>query len=118
MRRILTDKDLAKLGDAFINFVTSAALSLASGKAQGIKTPRKTLREAYKLSALTNIKLPHDWDPAESVEALLSYAWLNNCLSSEQAVEFLYKALTSGKALEVAIALLIDRALSACLSRG
>ncbi|QOJ78270.1 hypothetical protein IG193_05730 [Infirmifilum lucidum] len=98
-----------------MNFVVSAALSLASGRAQGEKVPRQTLREAYRLSKLSTTALPYHCDPAESVEALLGYAWIRKCLSSEFAVELIYNRLSKGDALEKALAFLVDYVLNSCL---
>ncbi len=98
-----------------MNFVVSAALSLVSGKAQGVKVPRKTLREVYKLSGLSMTALPYYCDPAESVEALLGYAWIRKCLSSELAVELVYNWLSRGNTLEKALGSLVDYVLSNCL---
>lgn len=85
---VMTDHDLAALGDAFINFVHSLALSNKTGKATGVKVKGTLLAEALRRSELrehmpsrmTTHKL------ADAAEALLVYAWLHGCVTIEESV--------------------------------
>ena len=85
---VMTDHDLAALGDAFINFVHSLALSNKTGRAAGSKVKGTLLAEALRRaelrehmpSRMTTHKL------ADAAEALLVYAWLNGCVTIEESV--------------------------------
>jgi hypothetical protein len=77
----MSDHDLASLGDAFVNLVCSLALSNRKGQPIGIKVKGRVLA-ARAMSTHTL---------ADASEALIVYAWLNNCISLEQSVEILRK---------------------------
>jgi len=85
---VLTDHNLAALGDAFVNFVYSLALSNRTGKAAGAKVKGTLLAEALRRaelrkhmpSGMTTHKL------ADAAEALLVYAWLHGCVTIEESV--------------------------------
>jgi hypothetical protein len=88
---ILLDKDLAKLGDAYINFVYSLALSQKLKKPTGAKVDNQTLAEAVKRAGLRE-KLPRRLDRhtrGNVAEALIAYAWLKQILGLEDCVRFL-----------------------------
>jgi hypothetical protein len=115
LKRILSSKNLARLGDALVNFIASAAISLQS-EVTGLKVPGKTLRKAYHLSMLRALDV-RGIDKGEAVEALLAYAWLNNILTCEDGVKMLHRSLTEGKNLESALANLVDFLLKETLRR-
>lgn len=102
------------MGDALINFVASAALTLFSQKAQGVKVSREILSRAFQLSKLSLLRLPRRTERGECIEALFAYAWLKNCLTAEELTALLYENLKETNKLEVAIALLVDNILSRC----
>ena len=52
LEEVLLDKSLASLGDAFVNFVYSFALSEKTGKPIGVKVQSRILAEAIKNSGL------------------------------------------------------------------
>ncbi len=52
IQRVVRDRQLASLGDAFINFVYSLALTQISGHPKGVKVSDKILSEAFKLAGL------------------------------------------------------------------
>jgi hypothetical protein len=91
---VLTDHKLAALGDAYINLVYSLALSAKMGEPAGKKVKGTVLAEAlrkaglrqYMPSRMTSHKL------ADAAEALLVYAWLNNCITLEQSVAILLES--------------------------
>jgi len=79
---------LAKLGDAYVNFVFSMGRSKALQEPQGIKVSDRILAEALRKSGLRK-ELPHRTtrqDCANAVEALLVYGYLNGLVSLEEAV--------------------------------
>jgi len=80
---ILTDNNLAALGDAFVNFVYSLALSLKEGKPMGKKLGNAPLASALRKAGLRRM-LPLRTDrhqQANAAEALIVYGWLVGLLS-------------------------------------
>jgi len=89
----LTDKPLAALGDAYVNFVYSLALSKRIGKPKGKKMKGAPLADAVRKAGLRE-SLPTRIDKhaiSDAAEALLVYAWLNNIITLEESVEVLEK---------------------------
>jgi hypothetical protein len=89
LSEVLTDKQLASLGDAYINFVYSLALSKRKGKPYGAKVKGTVLAEALRKAGLRQL-LPSRIDRhvlSDSAESLLVYAWLRNLLTLEESVE-------------------------------
>lgn len=97
-------KELARLGDALINFVASAALSLRVGRAQGVKVPDKLLREVASMLGLRGLG---ELMPEDIVEALVAYSWLKG-FSSEEMVKVALEGLSKGR-LEEGLAALVRR---------
>lgn len=93
MTQILTDKSLAALGDAYINFAYSLAISKKIKKPYGKKVKGTPLAEAIRKTGLREA-LPSRIDKhilSDAAEALLVYAWLNELTTLEEAVEVLEK---------------------------
>ena len=91
--QILADQKLASLGDAYINFVYSLALSQRKGKPSGAKVKGTALAEALRKAGLRE-HLPSRIDKhvlSDAAEALVVYAWLHNLLSLEDSVKILGK---------------------------
>jgi hypothetical protein len=96
LSEVLIDHDLASLGDAYINFAYSLALSKRKGKASGAKVKGTALAEALRKAGLREY-LPSRMTShllADAAEALIVYAWLCNCVTLEESVAILEK--TSG----------------------
>jgi len=91
LRRIVSDRGLARLGDAYINFIYSLALSEIKGTPTGVKVSDRILAEAAKSSGLRSLlpKRTRRNDTANAVEALLVYAWRNKLMASEEAINIL-----------------------------
>jgi hypothetical protein len=93
LAEVLTDHKLAALGDAFINFAYSLALSNKRGVPSGAKLEGSLLAEGlrraglrpYIASRVTRHVL------ADAAEALIVYAWLRNCITLEESVALLEK---------------------------
>jgi len=88
---ILLDKDLAKLGDAYVNFLYSLAESHRRGRGSNSRVPTKVLAESLKRSGLRDLlpkRMPVH-DQADAVEALVVYAWLTDKISLEEGVVLL-----------------------------
>lgn len=93
LTEILTDKALAALGDAYVNFVYSLAMSKRIGKPYGKKVKGTPLAESIRKAGLRE-QLPSRIDKhvlSDAAEALLVYAWLNEFITLEESVEALEK---------------------------
>lgn len=92
---ILQDKHLAKLGDSYINFVFSLALTEVKLRPTGIKVSDRVLAEAAKRSGLRKI-LPNRVNKdvlGNAVEALIIHAWMNKSITIEESVNILKKSI-------------------------
>jgi hypothetical protein len=90
---VLTDHKLAALGDAFINFVYSLALSNRRGVPSGAKVKGSLLAEGLRRAGLRPY-IPSRTTRhmlADAAEALIVYAWLRDCITLEESVALLEK---------------------------
>jgi len=89
--RILMDKGLARLGDAYVNLVYSLALTEIEGQPTGAKVSDRMLAEAARKSGLRRLlpKRTRRDDVADAVEALLVYAWRSKLMTAEEAKDIL-----------------------------
>jgi len=88
---ILNDRELASLGDAFINFIYSLALSKVAGRPIGRKLDSRLLSSALKKAGIRNL-LPHRVDrhrQADAAEALIVYGWLSGAISIQETLDVL-----------------------------
>ncbi|MEM1543492.1 MAG: ribonuclease III family protein [Candidatus Bathyarchaeia archaeon] len=88
---ILNDRELASLGDAFINFIYSLALSKVAGRPIGRKLDSRLLSSALKKAGIRNL-LPHRVDrhrQADAAEALIVYGWLSGAISIRETLDVL-----------------------------
>lgn len=88
---VLSDRDLASLGDAYINFAYSLALSKVAGKPVGRKMNGYILSSALKKSGIRAM-LPHRLSrhqQADAAEALMAYGWLSGAISIRETVDML-----------------------------
>ena len=93
LSEVLTDHKLSSLGDAFINFVYSLALSNKKGEPSGAKVRGRALAEALKKAGLRE-HLPSRINRhmlADAAEALVVYAWLHHYITLEETMETLEK---------------------------
>ncbi len=91
LTEVLTDHGLASLGDAYVNFIYSLAVSSIVGKPVGRKVKGSFLAEALKNSGLREA-LPSGMTRhkmADAAEALVVYAWLNGCITLKESVAVL-----------------------------
>jgi len=89
------DKDLAQVGDALVNFIYSIARSQVLRKRTGKKVNRTILSEALKNANLRQLARPraNAHDLADTVEAIVAYAWAKKVLTVEEMVLILGKNL-------------------------
>jgi len=91
LEELLLDKDLAALGDSYVNFVYSLAMSQKLMRPVGAKVENQTLAEAVTRSGLRRF-LPHRVDRhtrGNAAEALLVFAWLDDLLEFEDCTKVL-----------------------------
>ena len=88
IRRVVRDKQLASLGDAFINFVYSLALTKISSHPQATKVSDRILSEAFRLAGLREYlgtRLSRK-DLANAAESLLVEAYRKQLISIDESV--------------------------------
>lgn len=91
LRQVMQNKQLASLGDAYVNFVYSLALTQSNGKPQSVKVSDRILANAFKLSGLrkylgTRISKK---DLANASESLLVDAYQKKLITIEECVRIL-----------------------------
>ena len=88
---VLMDQKLAKLGDAYVNFLYSLALSKIHDEPTGIKVKGRLLSDAFKKAGLR--KFLHSridrHKQADAAEALIVYAWIRGLTTTEEGLEIL-----------------------------
>jgi hypothetical protein len=106
LEAILSDHKLASLGDAYINFIYSIALSKKKGEATGVKVSSRVLSQALKKAALREF-LPKRMDRhmlGDAAEALIVYAWIRGAITIEESISVL---LSSDNIIEAFASLLL-----------
>ena len=91
LSEVLMDHKLAKLGDAYVNFLYSLAVSKKTGEPAGIKVKGRLLADAFKKAGLRKF-LPSRMDrhkQADAAEALIVYAWIHSSMTMEEGLEIL-----------------------------
>lgn len=90
---VLTSHKLASLGDAYVNFAYSLALSNRKREPTGVKVKGSMLAEALRRSGIRS-SLPSKMTRhklADAAEALIVYGWLHSSISLEESVAALEK---------------------------
>jgi len=91
LSEVLMDQKLAKLGDAYVNFLYSMALSKKKGEPTGTKVQGRLLADAFKKAGLREF-LPSRIDrhkQADAAEALIVYPWLRGSMTMEEGLKIL-----------------------------
>jgi len=91
LSEILTDQKLATLGDAYVTFIHSLALSKKRGEPTGARVNSHILAKALKKAGLREF-LPSRTDrhkQADAAEALIVYAWIKDLTTIEDDVNVL-----------------------------
>ena len=91
LSEVLMDQKLAKLGDAYVNFLYSMVLSKKKGEPTGTKVQGRLLADAFRKAGLRKF-LPSRIDrhkQADAAEALIVYPWLRGTMTMEEALEIL-----------------------------
>jgi hypothetical protein len=91
LRQVMRNKQLASLGDAYVNFVYSLALTRLNGYPQGTKVSDRILSQALRLAGLrdelgTRVAKK---DLANASESLLAEAYRRDVLTIEESVRII-----------------------------
>lgn len=91
LEKILTDRNLATLGDAYTNLIYSLHLSIKTGKPTGAKASSQVLSKALKQAGLRDLMSSRldRHSQADAAEALLVYAWLQGQATITESVNIL-----------------------------
>jgi len=93
LESILKDQKLAKLGDLYVNFLYSLALTQTKSEPTAVRVTDKALAEAARKAGLREIlpKRTSRGDVANAIESLVIHAWLDKIVDSEEIVNLLKK---------------------------
>jgi hypothetical protein len=111
LTEVLTDHKLAALGDAYINFTYSLALSMKKGKPHGAKVKGTVLAEAFKKAGLRR-HMPSRISShmlADAAEALIVYAWLYGYMPLDECVAILRNSKDSVEGFTQLLSTIRDR---------
>jgi len=111
LAEVLSDHELAALGDAYVNLIWSLYLSIKKGKPVGKKANSTMLASALRKARLRG-SLPSRTDrhkQADAAEALIAYAWLNSVISLEEAVLLMEKGRTPEEAFSMLLQSILER---------
>lgn len=100
LQDIFVDNELAALGDAYVNFIYSLALSKKMRKPVGVKVDSRVLAEALRKAGLRQF-LPSRIDRhklADAVEALIVYCWLRKVITLRESASILERGTDSTEA--------------------
>lgn len=93
LKEVLADQSLASLGDSYVSFIYSLAVSNRKGQPIGIKAKGSILTAALRKARLRE-ELPSRMSThslADALESLIVYAWLNERIGLEESVEIVTK---------------------------
>ncbi|MFH1327802.1 MAG: ribonuclease III family protein [Candidatus Bathyarchaeota archaeon] len=91
IEEILLSKDLAKLGDAYVNFVYSLSVSIRKNRPCGVKVSNRILADAVRMSGV-RLLLPHRLsrhDIGGAGEALSIYSVFKGIISTQEIIQAL-----------------------------
>jgi hypothetical protein len=111
LTEVLTDQRLAALGDAFVNFAYSLALSQKKGQPSGAKVKGATLAEAFRKAGLREY-MPSRVSShmlADAAEALFVYAWLQKHMTLEEFVAVLCQSEDAASGFAELLSTIKDR---------
>jgi len=91
LTEILNDRELASLGDAYVNLIYSLALSRSAGRPIGRKLDSRKLSLALRKAGIRAL-LPCRMDrhrQADAAEALIVFGWLSGLISTKETLDIL-----------------------------
>ena len=111
LEELLIDKDLAALGDSYVNFIYSLAMSQKHRRPTGAKVNNQVLAEGVTKSGLRK-HLPHRVDRharGNAAEALLVFAWLSDLLEMDECTKVLSREADLAEAFARLLRTILDR---------
>ncbi|RLE79945.1 MAG: hypothetical protein DRJ51_06775 [Thermoprotei archaeon] len=85
----MSEKELAKLGDAIVNLLASAILTLLKKRPVALKVPNDILSDVYRTVASSSphlIKKPSSVNKATCIEAHFARIWLQKQISIDELI--------------------------------
>ena len=111
LEEVLLDKELAGLGDAYVNFLYSIVVSQKSGHPKSAKVNNRILAEAVRKAGLRKL-LPRRIDRhvlGDAAEALIVFAWLDNTVTFEDSLKVLSEKDDAVEAFTVLLREILER---------
>ena len=111
LEEVMLDKDLAGLGDAYVNLLYSLVVSQKSGHPTGAKVNNRILAEAVRKAGLRKL-LPRRIDRhvlGNAAEALIAFAWLADTVTFEDSVKILSEKDDAVEAFTVLLREILER---------
>jgi hypothetical protein len=111
LEEVLVDKDLAGLGDAYVNFLYSLVVSQKSGHPTGAKVNNRVLAKALRKAGLRKF-LPRRIDRhvlGNAAEALIVFAWLADTVTFEDSLKILGQKDDTVEAFAVLLREILER---------
>jgi len=111
LEEVLVDKDLAGLGDAYVNFLYSVVVSQKSGHPTGAKVNNRVLAKALRKAGLRKF-LPRRIDRhvlGNAAEALIVFAWLADTVTFEDSLKILGQKDDAVEAFAVLLREILER---------
>ncbi len=119
LKQVLTDRNLAQLGDSILNFTLSAALTRVTRRPTGRRVKNSLLTPLIDSSSL-KLLLPlrtSRRDRANAFEALAGYLWQKKAYGIEELIDVMAKPVdpffsdseSERLSLQAALKLLVDR---------
>lgn len=111
LEEVLVDKDLAGLGDAYVNFLYSLVVSQKSGHPTGAKVNNRVLAKALRKAGLRKF-LPRRIDRhvlGNAAEALIVFAWLADTVTFEDSLKILGQKDDAVEAFAVLLREILER---------
>lgn len=111
LEEVLLDKDLAGLGDAYVNLLYSLVVSQKSGHPTGAKVNNRILAEAVRKAGLRKL-LPRRIDRhvlGNAAEALIAFAWLADTVTFEDSLKILSEKDDTVEAFTILLREILER---------
>lgn len=111
LEEVLLDKDLAGLGDAYVNLLYSLVVSQKSGHPTGAKVNNRILAEAVRKAGLRKL-LPRRIDRhilGNAAEALIAFAWLADTVTLEDSSKILSEKDDAVEAFTILLREILER---------
>lgn len=108
---IMTDRELSALGDAYVNFIFSLALSRRLDRPVGMKAQSTVLSRALRKADLRKL-LPHRVDrhkQADAAEAIIVYGWIRGIVTIEECVAILEQETEPDEAFAILLQTILKK---------